>query len=158
MNRTLCCFLVACSAFIISCSAQPKIGAFAKDINLPNGNNQTISLAALKGKIVLVDFWASWCRPCRQTVPGLKKLYDTYHDKGFEIYGVSLDENKDAWQRAIQQDQSNWIHVNDNSGSIANQWNISVIPTTFLVDQTGKIVAVDEEPKALVKRLDKLLR
>ncbi len=137
--------------------AQPAVGMMEKEITLPGVNNQPISLSSLKGKVVLIDFWASWCRPCRQTVPGLKKLYSNYHDKGFEIYGISIDENEAAWKSAIQEDASSWIHVNDKSGNVANQWVVSVIPTSFLIDKTGKIVAIDEEAKELNKLIPKLL-
>ena len=138
--------------------SQQVVGAMGWDIRLPDVNNQTVTLSSLKGKVVLVDFWASWCRPCRQTVPGLKKLYSLYHDKGFEIYGVSLDDNADAWKKAIREDQSAWIHVNDKLGNVANQWVVSVIPTTYLLDKDGKIVAVDEDEKILSKIIGKLLR
>ena len=149
--------LSLCITVITSAFAQPRPGVMAKEIALPDVNNQNQSLSSLKGKVVLIDFWASWCQPCRKTVPGLKKLYSLYHDKGFEIYGISLDDDKSAWQRAISDDQSTWIHVNDKSGTIANQWIVSVIPTTYLLDKTGKIVAVDEEPKVLSKLISNLL-
>lgn len=150
-------FLLAVTFLSCDANAQPAAGMMAKEIKLPNTHNQTIALSSLKGKVVLIDFWASWCRPCRQTVPGLKKLYNEYHEKGFEIYGVSLDENEDAWKKAIGEDQSEWIHVNDKTGNIANQWVVSVIPTSFLLDKTGKIIAVDEDPKILNKLVSKLL-
>lgn len=146
------------SACVSACQGQPSTGTIAKNIVLPDMNGNNISLNSLKGKVVLIDFWASWCRPCRQTVPGLKKLYNSYHDRGFEIYGISLDENKNAWQTAVSQDQSSWIHVNDNAGVVANQWYVSVIPSTFLLDKSGKIVAVDDEPKELSRTIDKLLK
>lgn len=149
--------VVACLAVSLSLFAQQVIGVMAKEIKLPDVNNQNVSLSSLKGKVVLVDFWASWCRPCRQTVPGLKKLYSLYHDKGFEIYGISLDDNSDAWHKAISDDQSSWIHVNDKLGNVANQWVVSVIPTTYLLDKTGKIVAVDEDDRVLNKMIAKLL-
>ncbi len=149
---------LAMVAIVQSACCQPVPGVMAKDIKLPDVNNQTVALSSLKGKVVLIDFWASWCRPCRQTVPGLKKLYSLYHDKGFEIYGISLDDNGDAWRKAISDDQSHWVHVNDKLGNVANQWVVSVIPTTFLLDQTGKIVAVDEEERELNKIIAKLLK
>ncbi len=141
----------------LSCFAQPQPGNMAKEIKLPDAKNQIIALSSLKGKVVLIDFWASWCRPCRQTVPGLKKLYSLYHDKGFEIYGISLDDNPNAWLQAVLNDQSSWIHVNDKSGTVANQWVISVIPTTYLLDKSGKIVAVDEDANSLGKLIPKYL-
>ena len=149
--------VLAVILFSYAGTTQPGVGLMAKDIKLPDVNNQVTTISSLKGKVVLIDFWASWCRPCRQTVPGLKKLYSQYHNKGFEIYGVSLDENADAWKAAIQQDGSGWIHVNDKTGNVANQWVVSVIPTSFLLDKTGKIVAVDEEVKSLSALIPKLL-
>lgn len=148
--------LIAC-LLKLACFAQPAPGMMAKEISLPNVSNQSIALSSFKGKVVLVDFWASWCRPCRQTVPGLKKLYSDFHDKGFEIYGVSLDEDAKAWQQAVTDDESKWIHVNDKFGNVANQWVISVIPTTFLIDKTGKIVAVDEDERSLRKLIPRFL-
>ena len=152
-------FILFFAVTSLSCvtKAQPATGTMAKEIILPDVSNQTIALSSLKGKVVLIDFWASWCRPCRQTVPGLKKLYTEFHEKGFEIYGVSLDENEDAWKKAIGEDQSGWIHVNDKNGTIANQWVVSIIPTSFLLDKTGKIVAVDEDAKTLSKLIPKFL-
>ncbi len=153
-----CIFLILCfqsmHLHVLSQQASKKV---ADKITLPDVNEHNISLTSLKGKVVLIDFWASWCRPCRQTVPGLKKLYGLYHDKGFEIYGISLDEDKIAWKTAIQEDQSTWIHVNDKTGNVANQWQISVIPTSFLLNKDGKIVAVDEDAKSLSKLIPKLL-
>ncbi len=146
------------SLFTSSLQAQPSAGMSAKEINLPDADGQPVSLSSLKGKVVLIDFWASWCRPCRQTVPGLKKLYSNYHDKGFEIYGISLDDSKNAWKRAIQDDDSKWIHVNDKTGAIANQWVVQVIPTTYLLDKTGKIVAVDAEASELNKLIPALIK
>ena len=143
--------------FKMALFAQPAPGAMEKEIKLPDVNNNIVALSSLKGKVVLVDFWASWCKPCRLTVPGLKKLYSEYHNKGFEIYGVSLDEDTKAWQQAINEDESNWIHVNDKLGNVANQWVISVIPTTFLIDKGGKIVAVDENERELRKLVPKFL-
>ena len=152
------CVLVISLFCLQSLFSQQVVGAIGRDIRLPDVNNQTVTLSSLKGKVVLVDFWASWCRPCRQTVPGLKKLYSLYRDKGFEIYGVSLDDNADAWKKAIREDQSAWIHVNDKLGNVANQWVVSVIPTTYLLDKAGKIVAIDEDEKILSKIIGKLLR
>ena len=150
-------FVFVLSAAAMVAVAQPEPGMMAKEIQLPGVTHQTISLSSLKGKVVLIDFWASWCRPCRQTVPGLKKLYSEYHDRGFEIYGISLDESEKAWKNAIEEDQSKWIHVNDKTGQIANQWVVSVIPTSFLIDKSGKVVAVDEDSKSLGKLISQLL-
>jgi peroxiredoxin len=110
-------------------------------LNTPDGN--TISLSSLKGKIVLVDFWASWCKPCRQENPEVVKLYNKYKNSGFEILGVSLDENKDKWVEAIKQDGLPWPHVSDLKGwqsAAAQVYGIQSIPFTLLVDKEGKII------------------
>ncbi len=91
-------------------------------------------------------------------MPGLKKLYDEYHDKGFEIYSISLDEDRDVWKKAIRDDNLPWLHVNDKDGNIANQWIVHVIPTTFLLDTSGKIVAVDEDVREMSKLISHLVR
>lgn len=127
------------------------------DIQLPDASGNKINLYALKGKVVLVDFWASWCGPCRRSMPPLKKLYSKYKSKGFEVYGISLDDNIANWKRAVKEDDTPWIHVIDTEGRTAGQFNVQYIPTSFLVDQTGKVVAVNAEPDALEKLLAKLL-
>ena len=89
----------------IAVFAQPKVGTITPEIALPDANGQTISLSSLKGKVVLLDFWASWCGPCRRSNKETLSLYEQYKDKGFEILGVSIDENKEAWQKAVAQDK-----------------------------------------------------
>jgi peroxiredoxin len=137
--------------------AQPSRGDKAKEITLPDTKGNTISLSSLKGKVVLIDFWASWCGPCRRSVPDLKKEYAKYQSKGFEIYGVSLDADKFAWKMAIKEDHVDWIHVNDASGAVAGMWNVNYIPNTFLLDKDGKILAVNPSHEELEALLQKLL-
>ena len=84
--------------------AQTSVGDRAKEITLPDPKGKEISLSSLKGKVVLIDFWASWCGPCRRSAPDLKKTYEKYQSKGFEIYGVSVDQDKFAWKMAIKED------------------------------------------------------
>ena len=129
-------------------------------LQLPDVKGDTISLASLKGKVVLLDFWASWCVPCRLSNRQLVKLYKKYKDRGFEIYGVSVDEEKSDWMRAIAQDKITWIQVNDNAGNMGRtvmQWNITAIPTSFLINQAGDVVAINAEGKKLDKLVQSLL-
>ena len=130
-------------------------------IKLPTVKGDSITLASLKGKVVLLDFWASWCMPCRAANKKLVKLYDKYSKQGFEIFSVSLDEEKKDWQKAIIKDKINWLQVNDPRGSwnakTAADWNISVLPTSFLINKKGDVVAIDPEGKELEKGIKDLL-
>ena len=136
--------------------ARLAVGAEAPQILLNNPEGKTIALSSLRGKIVLLDFWASWCKPCRIENPHVVKLYEKYKDKGFEIYGVSLDRQKGAWLQAIQQDGLNWIHVSDlgfwNSAPV-KLYNINSIPQTYLIDKEGKIIAKGLRAPDLEKKL-----
>ena len=156
-------FLFSVIIFVfVSCQSigQPiHEGQKAPDILLPNAKGDSILLSGTlkNNKYVLIDFWASWCGPCRRTVPGLKKLYNKYHGKGLEIYSISLDENASAWKKAIFEDGTNWLHVIDKQGNIANIWGVSFIPNTFLLDEKQNVIAVNAEPDELDKFLkDKL--
>ncbi|MDI3321078.1 TlpA family protein disulfide reductase [Pinibacter soli] len=136
--------------------AQPRQGQPAGEISLPDVNGKNVSLSSLKGKIVLIDFWASWCGPCRQSNKHLVKLYEKYKDKGFEIYGISVDDSKDAWKRAIKYDKINWIQVNESNskdGKVANAWYIQRIPTSFLMNKEGVLIEMNPDDKQLEKYL-----
>ena len=149
-------FLLAISG----AEAQIKQGYDAPDIALPSVNGDTIRLSSLKGKVVLLDFWASWCGPCRISNKQLVKLYPKYKAKGFEILSVSLDDDKGKWVKAIKKDNISWLQVNDGGGwdaRTAVSWQIYAIPTSYLVDKNGKLVAKDLEGKELEKALKVLL-
>ena len=120
------------------------IGAIAPEIALPNPEGDTLKLSDLRGKVVLIDFWASWCGPCRRENPNVVRLYNAYKDQGFEILGVSLDAQQNAWVQAIEKDKLAWLHVSDlrRWQSVAAQtYGVNSIPATVLIDREGKILA-----------------
>ena len=139
---------------------QIEIGKVFPNIKLPDPAGTLISLESLRGKYVLVDFWATWCRPCLNAIPSLKNFYNQYHDKGFEIYSISLDHSKEAWVSGIENYQLNWIHVSDLqvfNSPIVQELVVTYIPHTFLLDPTGKIIAVDINDKELEQILSEML-
>jgi peroxiredoxin len=159
-NQKIITSIIFCFLFNTIVKAQPRQGELAAEIALPSVTGDTIKLSSLKGKVVLLDFWASWCGPCRASNKDLVKLYSKYKSKGFEILGVSLDEEKTKWKNAIKQDKINWLQVNDNGGweaKTAASWNINSIPTSFLIDKDGKLLAMDLEGKELEKALKYLI-
>ncbi|MFT3701501.1 MAG: TlpA disulfide reductase family protein [Agriterribacter sp.] len=136
------------------------IGSVAPDFTLNDVNGKPVSLASFKGKYTLVDFWASWCAPCRAENPNVVKAYNTYKAKGFEILGVSLDDKKENWQKAIQQDKLTWTHVSDLKGwqsDAAALYDVKGIPMNFLLDKDGKIIAKSLRGEDLEKKLSELL-
>lgn len=120
------------------------IGSPAPEISLPTPDGEVLTLSSLRGNYVLIDFWAAWCKPCRQENPNVVKVYKEYADENFEILGVSLDRTREAWVNAIQQDGLPWKHVSDlqyfNSEAAAD-YRIEAIPATYLIDPEGNIIA-----------------
>jgi len=138
------------------CNAQLKIGSIAPDIALPDTRDSILKLSSLRGKVVLIDFWASWCAPCREVNPYIERIYKKYKSKGFEVYAVSIDTKKEAWLKAIKKDKLTYSHVIENTGwnsKVAEQYFIDQLPTNFLIDKTGKIVAINIEGNELVEKI-----
>ena len=139
---------------------QTAAGQQAPDISLPSPDGRQLSLSDYRGKVVLVDFWASWCGPCRREMPNVVKAYNKYKDRGFEIFGVSLDQDKNKWVEAIASDQMTWPQVSDLQGwqsSAARLYNVQAIPYTVLVDREGIILAKNLRGPELESRLDQAL-
>ena len=135
-------------------------GSDAPDINLSSPTGEKIALSSLRGKVVLVDFWASWCGPCRKENPNIVRLYNKYKNMGFEIYGVSLDDNMDNWKAAIQKDGITWPQVSELKkweSRVVKEYSIEAIPYSVLLDKNGKIVAKGLRSEELDLKLMELL-
>src|SRR5690606_4712532 len=127
-----------------------KIGQTAPEISLPTLNGNTVTLSSLKGKLVLIDFWATWCAPCVKEQPELKAIYDKHSDKvkagEFEILGVSLDKSKENWQKNIDRFKINWLQVSDLMfwrSPVAKDYAIEGLPFNVIIDEQGKIIAIN---------------
>jgi len=135
------------------------IGATAMEFTQNNTNGKPVKLSDYRGKYVLLDFWASWCGPCRAENPNVLDNYEKYHSKGLEILAVSLDDKKDNWLKAIKDDGLEWAHVSDLKGwknEVAKTYNIRAVPSNFLLDKDGKIVAVDLRGEDLTHKLEEI--
>ena len=137
------------------------LNAMAPDFEGMSPDGKIVKLSEFKGKYVLIDFWASWCGPCRQENPKVVKLYNDFKEKGFEILGVSLDQEKDQWTSAISEDQLTWSHISDLKGwksSIAALYGVQGIPQNFLIDREGKIIAKALRGQGLGEKLMELIK
>jgi peroxiredoxin len=137
-------------------------GAIAPDFTLNDPDGKPITLSAFKGKYVLIDFWASWCKPCMAELPNVIQQYNAYKDKGFEIIGVSLDRERDAWLNAVKINSMSWPQVWDMEasapGEVANKYGVSNIPHTVLLDKEGKIIELNLRGEELKMKLATLMQ
>lgn len=143
--------------------AKSAVGQKYTDLAMPDPNGKTMKLSDYigKSKYVLVDFWASWCGPCCKEMPNVVKAYNTYHQKGFDVIGVSFDNNKDAWKKAIARLQMPWHHMSDLKGwgcAASAAYNIKAIPANILVDKKGNIVGKNLRGEDLQNKLAELFK
>ncbi|MBR6130685.1 MAG: TlpA family protein disulfide reductase [Bacteroidales bacterium] len=142
-------------------AGKTSIGALAPELAFPDPDGNIRKLSDLRGKVVLIDFWASWCGPCRRESPNVRNVYAKYHDKGFEVFSVSLDRDANNWKKAIKDDKLVWPnHVSDLkywSSEAAAIYGVRSIPSMFLLDREGRIVAKDLRGEALERAVKQLL-
>jgi peroxiredoxin len=144
----------------IELNKNPKIGEQFVDFESENKNGKVKKLSDLNGKAILLEFWASWCGPCRQENPNLVKTYEEFNPKGFEIFAVSLDEDKENWLKAIKKDSLNWEHVSDLKGrrnEASLIYGVNGIPDNFLISENGEIIGRNLRGEKLNQKLEELL-
>jgi peroxiredoxin len=138
-----------------------EVGQKAPDFTMNDVEGNPVTLYSKIGsKLLLVDFWAAWCGPCRQENPNVVKVYNEFNKKGFDVFGVSLDQQKDAWVKAIADDKLTWTHVSDLqywSNSAAKLYAVNAIPANFLLDETGTIIGRNLRAEDLYNKVNEIL-
>ncbi|MCF0165844.1 MAG: TlpA family protein disulfide reductase [Bacteroidales bacterium] len=150
--------LLACTGAFAQSSKKEKCIDFT--LSSPDGKDVTLSKIYPSNKLTMIDFWASWCGPCRRFNPTLVKIYEKYHSKGLEIVGVSLDKDADSWKNAIEKDGLKWIHCSDLQYwkcAPARAYGVEYIPQSVIVDSEGNIVAARLDEEELVKLFEEYL-
>jgi peroxiredoxin len=160
-NETVDAMVTQFNLELAQYKATPHIGNIAPNISLPDTTGITLSLSSLRGQYVLVDFWASWCGPCRNENPNVVKAFNKYKDKNFTVYSVSLDKDKQDWENAIISDKLTWHHVSDLKSwdsPVVSLYGFNAIPTNVLIDPQGKIIATDLRGDDLENKLAEVLK
>lgn len=145
-------------ATVSTASAQIKVGDPFPDVQLQNNKNATIKLHSFKGKTVLVDFWASWCAPCRLANKNLVKMYDQYKGQNFEIVSISIDNDKTKWLKAIEKDKMKHQQLIDPKGfdaKTAVAFGVEALPSAYLFDASGKLIAIDPTETQIIAQIKK---
>lgn len=151
--------LLAFLCWSLAGQTQPAPGVRAPEIRLTDMEGRPFLLSALKGQVVLVDFWASWCMPCRLANPSLVRLHKAYAPKGLQLVSISVDEDRQAWAKAVKADKLTWTQLVDdrNRSSAAAVYGVQYIPNAFLIDKNGLVRAVDAKGAKLEAMVERLL-
>lgn len=152
--------LTSCKKKDDNSNPTPENGTVAPDFTLESNDGTTISLSDLKGKVIIVDFWASWCGYCKAENPNVVRMYNQYHDQGLEVLGISIDQNKEDWKMAITEQQLPYLHVIDTQAWNAQtvmDYGVNSIPHLALIDRNGNLVATSDQIGLLEIEMLKLL-